>query len=890
MSRNNKSRTKQKTNSTVVGNSELDRLQRAVAQNADDIKARLMLADHYLQNGTEEKIVETLLSLESRYPFDDETSRKVYNRLLAFGYANINRLVEAEEICERGLKDEPGALDFRYVLSYVHLRMREYDKVITRGNEYLRQYEKLEEDKSPRVEYSASTNYLSQLLNFLGSAYFERSQWQQAIDMFDRSRQLDPANHLPYINLVNVARHHGDLDSARSIIAEGLKKCRQVQELRLLSASLNERATVSACLMVKNEEELLPDCLESIRDWVDEIIVVDTGSTDRTVEIAESFGAKVFHQPWEGNFSKHRNYSVELATSDWVFIIDADERFVEDDLPSLRRLINQDDVNIISINVFNVYGKKEELTTFLPSVRFWRKKVGLRYEGIVHNLLKLGEEHLVLRTGIRIKHLGYGLNPEKMRAKFLRSKVLLEKQLEENPDNAFALFNYAQLLKGEGAGYLANNIPVIIESASRAVELTNPKNKADRHVHLMCLDQIAWANFNKRDFKTAMEYCDRALELKPDYLDPLLLKAHIYAQQEQWQDAREAYNRYLDIQANYDPGVETDCLILTHIDSRANAYYGLGLIAEMMSVRQEAKEYYLKTVELYPGYFEVNLRLADIFMAEGSLDEAEKYYRNQFDLTTRRVDSAVGLAAIALARQNTELAEQWYQKAIEVDSANAAVRIKYGRLLLDTNRDNEAESQFRAAIELSDNARTRLELAETYMKSGRLEQAVAYYESVLEKAGQNAALLNDLGNCYFKMKQFDRAEQYYEQALAKGTPLDVAYRNLGLAKARQNKSLEAIEALAKYLQLNGAEPQIRKIIGDLHLGCGQFSEALEHYEQYLGSCPQDAGALFNLSECYLNMGHSDSARLGFRRVLELDPECEPARKKLENLSQPVLSA
>ncbi len=881
---------KQKTASAGSGQNQLKDLLKAVEANPDDIRSRLMLADYYYQSGSEEKILEALQPLENRYPFDDQLSTRVYNRLLAFGYANTNKLVEAEEICSRGLKEEPDALDYRYLLTFIHLSLREYDKVITRGREYLSLSEANSEDSTARVEYSATQNHLSQLLNFIGSAHFERSQWQEAIEMFDRSLQLDPTNHLPYLNLANVARHHGDQESARAIIADGLKKCRQVQELRMLAASMAERPTISACMMVKNEEELLPGCLDSIRDWVDEIIVIDTGSTDKTVEIAESYGAKVFHQPWEGNFSKHRNYSLDNATCDWIFIIDADERFVIEDLPALRRLISQDDVNIISINVFNVYGKNEELTTFLPSVRFWRRKVNLRYEGIVHNLLKLGEEHLVNRTGIRIKHLGYGLTPEKMKAKFHRTKDLLEKQLEENPDNFFALFNYAQVLKGDSGGYAAQHLPAIIESAQRAVELTDPTNKAERHVHLMCLDQVAWANFNKRDFDAAMEYCDRALKLKPNYLDPLLLKGHIYAQQEQWQKAREVYQEYLDVQAKYDPGVETDCLILTHIDSRANAHYAIALIDEMMNEKDSAREHYLKTFEAQPTYLEVNIRLANIYMAEGNLEEAEKYYKGQFNLTSRRVDSALGLAAVNIAKNDTAQAEYYYKRAIESDDSNAAVRIKYGKLLLDTGRETDAEVQFEAAGRLADNTKTRLEIAEIYMRSGRIESAISAYEAVLEQNGPTAALLNDLGNCYFKMKQFDKAENYYEEALKNGSPLDIALRNLGLAKARQNKTLEAIEVLNKYIAMNSDDPQMRKILGDLHLGCSQFSEALAHYEHFLGSCPQDTGALFGLSECYLNMGHSDSALMGFKRVLELDPGCEPARKKIESLNQPVLNA
>ena len=83
---------------------------------------------------------------------------------------------------------------------------------------------------------------------------------------------------------------------------------------------------LSACMIVKNEEHFLPQALESIQPLVDEIIVVDTGSTDKTVQIAEMFGAKVYIHPWQNDFSLHRNQSIGYATGDWVLIIDADEK------------------------------------------------------------------------------------------------------------------------------------------------------------------------------------------------------------------------------------------------------------------------------------------------------------------------------------------------------------------------------------------------------------------------------------------------------------------------------------------------------------------------------------------------------------------------------------
>ncbi len=76
--------------------------------------------------------------------------------------------------------------------------------------------------------------------------------------------------------------------------------------------SCKEQPALSLCMIVKDEEEFLPQCLDSVKDVGDEMIIVDTGSTDRTIKIAESYGAQVYHHPWQGSFSEARNYGLQL--------------------------------------------------------------------------------------------------------------------------------------------------------------------------------------------------------------------------------------------------------------------------------------------------------------------------------------------------------------------------------------------------------------------------------------------------------------------------------------------------------------------------------------------------------------------------------------------------
>jgi hypothetical protein len=108
-----------------------------------------------------------------------------------------------------------------------------------------------------------------------------------------------------------------------------------------LQISPEKKNTLSLCMIVKNEEKNLVKCLKSVRDIVDEMIIVDTGSTDKTKDIATVFGARVFDFPWTGDFSAARNESLKKATGDWIFVLDADEVLSPSDFPELKTLLNK---------------------------------------------------------------------------------------------------------------------------------------------------------------------------------------------------------------------------------------------------------------------------------------------------------------------------------------------------------------------------------------------------------------------------------------------------------------------------------------------------------------------------------------------------------------------
>ena len=212
---------------------------------------------------------------------------------------------------------------------------------------------------------------------------------------------------------------------------------------------------ISVCMMVRNEEESLCRCLDSLRGMVDELVVVDTGSTDRTAEILEHYTDKIFHHPWQHDFSLHRNQSIEHATGDWLLIIDADE-VAHFDAASLRSFLERvpKAFNAVSVEVHDMQAGNRVLT--LNSPRLFRRG-SVRYSGIVHNQPHVdgpGSAYCPVET-LHIQHFGYDLSKEKMAAKHERTIGLLKKRLEQNQEDYPAHFYLCQIYAAMGMNELA---------------------------------------------------------------------------------------------------------------------------------------------------------------------------------------------------------------------------------------------------------------------------------------------------------------------------------------------------------------------------------------------------------------------------------------------------
>ena len=185
---------------------------------------------------------------------------------------------------------------------------------------------------------------------------------------------------------------------------------------------------ISACCMVKNEEKNLPRSLDSLKSQVDEIVIVDTGSTDRTIEIAESYGAKIIEIPWKDDFSTPRNMAIDAAAGDWIIFLDADEYFVTPKKvrPAIENFSAKDAILIPRINIDEASGNNEMSRDWCA--RIFKNAPHLRYRGLIHeNITDIKHarlEYTFSNEDLTIYHTGYGTRI--IESKLRRNLALIE--------------------------------------------------------------------------------------------------------------------------------------------------------------------------------------------------------------------------------------------------------------------------------------------------------------------------------------------------------------------------------------------------------------------------------------------------------------------------------
>jgi tetratricopeptide (TPR) repeat protein len=442
---------------------------------------------------------------------------------------------------------------------------------------------------------------------------------------------------------------------------------------------------ISLCMIVKNEEDWIVGTVECVRSIVQEVIIVDTGSTDSTPARAQALGATVLRYQWTESFADARNVSLEAAREPWILVLDADERIADRDLPLIKEVAESgtaDGYHLIQRNyVFKnqiigwtantgEYSEGAEFEGYVdnPLIRLFRNSPEIRYHGVVHEIVdrKRLPPHLKFASIPAVMHhYGKVRGEEHLASKQLLYLKLGLKKVQEDPANGKAFFD----------------LGIQYQELGRHDEACDCFDKAfAMNRQPMALLYRAMSEKSLRHYESAAALLKRAIESGLDTLYVHLELGNVYQAQSDWMAAQSEYAKCMALDAN-----------------NPIPAFNYGLVLRKMGDSDGAVRLYNRALSLDPKFREPMMELAVLHLQSERPDEALRILER-----VSNVD-AVALSLIGAAhlqKNNLNDAQKYLESALRKD-----------RTLTDA----------------------RLNLAQVYTRRGDHSRAARYVQSVSVK-------------------------------------------------------------------------------------------------------------------------------------------------------------
>lgn len=380
--------------------------------------------------------------------------------------------------------------------------------------------------------------------------------------------------------------------------------------------------SISLCMILKNEEKNLSACLESVKDFVQEMIIVDTGSTDNTVIIAEQYGAKVYHFEWVNDFSKARNYGLQFVTKEWVLVLDGDERLNPFLFKDIDKKLNDPDVLVINTLREEIgasqspYSLVSRLFRYHPEIIFNHP-----YHSMIDDsVLKLNEKEphwkTVTANVIGIYHYGYTQEAITSLNKFDRAKTAMEAYQKDHPDDPYNNCKLGAIYAEQGK--LSQGIKLL----KKALKSPN----IDPYTLYECYFHLGNAYHQGQNNNEAIDYYIAGLELK--IINILQLGAYnnlgaIFLEEENYEKAKNCFEAMLIINPN-----------------SALAHYNLGYVLKKQGEFELAIKSYKKAIEITPKNPTIHKNLGLVLLESGIIKPSLKSFKTALKLYREQGDSA----------------------------------------------------------------------------------------------------------------------------------------------------------------------------------------------------------------------------------------------------------
>ena len=381
---------------------------------------------------------------------------------------------------------------------------------------------------------------------------------------------------------------------------------------------------LSACLIVKNEEQRLPQCLESLRSLADEIIVVDTGSIDRTLAIAEEYQARIFHFDWCDDFSQARNYAIAQAKGKWILVIDADEVVEQKAISTLKAVMQRDHCLAVNILRSEIGAAQAPYSLVL---RLFRNHPAIAFTGFYHEsidqsviALQTQEPHWqVVNVEIPVLlHYGYTASEIQLKHKYDFAKQLMHKHLDAFPNDSY-------MLNKLGALYISST------------------DLSDRYLGIELL-------------KKGLTLIDQFDRTEPDQQNLIRCELYYhlglaYQQNDDWELAQNAYEQVIALDV---PNIV-----------KLSAYLNLGNIYQELQ-QPEAIAYFEKVTQIAPDFAQGHFNLGIALKTSGRFTDAIAAYQKAIILDPNYADALQNLGIVLMKVGYFQEAIIAFKKAIRL--------------------------------------------------------------------------------------------------------------------------------------------------------------------------------------------------------------------------------
>ncbi|MGQ3480902.1 glycosyltransferase [Paenibacillus sp. TY11] len=592
--------------------------------------------------------------------------------------------------------------------------------------------------------------------------------------------------------------------------------------------------TIALCMIVKNEEQFLRRCLDSVKDIVNQIVIVDTGSTDNTIDIAREYTSEVYSFEWINDFSAARNESIKYATTDYILIMDADE-YLDTNSNLQKDIATEKDWYFLKIH--NVLSQGRQIAHI--AVRLFANGKGLSFQNRLHEHLNILAEGKTYSNGLGesvLHHTGYTDEIMEGRDKKNRNLPLMLQEVEENP-NAYNLFNMGRTYKWN-------------EEYEKAIQYLQRAYPLSKNLTIMpdLLTNLAHCLSSLKREPEALKILNDAIILFPNETDLWHMQALLFLELGYFKDAINSFETCLKIG---DQGIT-----ITEGNGGYMARYRLAEVYEKTYRASESYEQIIETVRAKKSFMAgVSKYFQIVTMANIPLEEVYENFNQIYGIST--VEELERLLEVLYVLRHPLLNRYLNEYEIKVEEKVSVIAVQYAKqyekaklLWIKMGCYTEENSEDILLLSLILKDMKLFGFAQPFLNLS-IKEAKLLQNIILSEDIKNQKFSSHLESILMKMIEHLLVLQEYEifqhvlNYVWVGS-LDFKYDviqkmvNFGFDEV-------AIDLLVKLFETNPNNLKVIQLLGDVCFKLNYFEDTQLFYTKLLDLCPEYS----SYERCYI---------------------------------------